>query len=87
MQVRLAGLLDRASAIVFNGLPGCDEPGGHPTARDTVRDVLSDFHGPVLFGLPTGHVRGPALTVPLGVVVRVAATGEPRLVFEESALS
>lgn len=86
VQLTLAGILGRASAIVFGQLPGCDEPAGHPTARETVADVLRDFHGPILFGLPTGHTAGPALTVPLGVGVRVLATGEPALVVEEAAV-
>ena len=59
-QLRLSGLLARASAIVFNSLPRCDEPGGSPTAKDTVRRVLSDFRGPILYGLPSGHTDGPA---------------------------
>ena len=67
-QLRLSGLLARASAIVFDELPRCDEPGGSPTARDTVRRVLADFRGPVLFGLPSGHTDGPTLTLPFGVM-------------------
>jgi muramoyltetrapeptide carboxypeptidase len=86
VQLTQAGILGRASAVVFGQLPGCDEPVGHPTARDTVADVLRDFPGPILYGLPTGHTTGPALTVPLGVRVRVVATGEPHLVVEEAAV-
>lgn len=85
-QLALAGILERASAIVFGQLPGCDEPGGQPTARATVADVLRDFAGPVLFGLPTGHATVPALTVPLGVQVRVVAGAAPALMFEEPAV-
>ncbi len=29
-QLRLAGIIDRAAAIVFGDFPGCDEPGGQP---------------------------------------------------------
>ncbi len=85
-QLALAGVLGRASAIVFGELPGCDEPGGAPTARATVADVLRDFSGPVLFGLPSGHTTGPALTVPLGVRARVVAGPRPALVIEEGAV-
>jgi muramoyltetrapeptide carboxypeptidase len=84
-QLTLAGILGRASAVVFGELPGCDEPGGL-TARAAVADVLRDFRGPVLFGLPTGHTTGPAITVPLGVRARVVAGPEPALIIEEAAV-
>lgn len=86
-QLRLAGVLDRAAAVVLGELPGCDEPGGQPTARDAVLDALATFDGPVLFGFSTGHSAHPALTLPLGVRTRVEATAEaPRLVVEEPAV-
>jgi muramoyltetrapeptide carboxypeptidase len=86
-QLRLTGLLARVSAMVFNELPRCDEPGGHPTPRDTVRDVLADFPGPILFGLPSGHTDGPMLTLPFGVMARVIAGPRPVLIIEEAAVS
>ncbi len=85
-QLALSGILGRAAAVVFGQLPGCDEPGGVPTACATVSDVLRDFGGPVLFGLATGHTSAPALTVPLGVNVRVVAGPRPALVVEEAAV-
>jgi muramoyltetrapeptide carboxypeptidase len=86
-QLALAGVLGRARAIVFGELPGCDEPGGGPTALATIADVLRDFVGPVLFGLPSGHTLGAAITVPLGVKVQVVARPlSPELVFEEAAV-
>ena len=86
VQLRLAGLLARASAVVFGELPGCDEPGGSPTAADVVRDVLGDFRGPVAMGLPSGHTNGRALTLPLGVTCTVRASTEAHLVIEEAAV-
>ena len=80
------GVLRRAAAVVCGELPGCDEPGGGVTARGVVADLLDVFPGPVLFGFPTGHTSGPALTVPLGVEVRVAGGARPRLVVTESAV-
>jgi muramoyltetrapeptide carboxypeptidase len=85
-QLRLSGLLARASAIVFNSLPGCDEPAGTPTAKDTVRRVLSDFHGPILYGLQSGHTDGPTLTLPFGISASVLAGNHPSLVIEEAAV-
>jgi muramoyltetrapeptide carboxypeptidase len=87
MQLRLSGILGRASAIVFNELPQCDEPGGSPTARDVIGRVLQDFRGPVLLGLPSGHSDGPTLTLPFGVKVQVIAGQRSRLIVEEAAVS
>src|ERR1700752_1751243 len=67
VQLRLSGVLGRASAVVFGELPRCDEPGGAPTARAMADRVMEDFHGPVLFGLPSGHTSGATLTLPFGV--------------------
>ena len=85
-QLRLSGILSRASAVVFNALPKCDEPGGSPTAKDTVRQVLADFPGPILYGLASGHTDGPTLTLPFGVESRVLAAARPALVIEEAAV-
>lgn len=72
-QLRQAGLLARAAAVVIGELPGCDEPSGEPTARDVMRDLFADFPGPVLMGFPSGHTSGPAKTLPFGVTSRVVA--------------
>lgn len=87
VQLRLAGALSRASAIVFGQMPRCDEPDGGVTAKATVADVLSDFPGPVLYGFPSGHTTTPLVTLPFGVHTRVLAqSGAPGLVIEESAV-
>jgi muramoyltetrapeptide carboxypeptidase len=85
-QWRLSGMLARASAVIFGELPGCDEPGGVVTARDVIRDVMRDFHGPVLIGLASGHTTGPALTLPFGVEASVSAATSPQIVIEEAAV-
>ena len=85
-QLRLSGRLARASAIIFNSLPRCEEPGGSPAAKDTVRKVLADFPGPILYGLQSGHTDGPTLTLPLGVTVTVTAGDRTALVIEEAAV-
>lgn len=86
-QLRLAGVLERAAALVFGEMVGCDEPGGEPTAREVLARLVSGFPGPVLFGFPSGHARGPAWTLPLGVRVRVRARGTAgALIVEEPAV-
>jgi muramoyltetrapeptide carboxypeptidase len=85
-QLRQTGLLARASAVVIGELPRCDEPGGDMTARSIVAELFEDFSGPVLFGFPSGHTVGPAMTLPFGVSCRVIGGGRPRLIIEESAV-
>jgi muramoyltetrapeptide carboxypeptidase len=87
-QLRFAGILAAASAIVFGELPRCDEPGGHgPAIRDVLRDLLADFRGPVLFGLPSGHTTGACLTLPFGVRAQVVTRPDPALIIEEAAVA
>jgi len=87
LQLRQTGLLDRASAVVIGELPRCDEPNGEPTAHDVMADLLSEFHGPVVMGFPSGHTDGPSITLPFGVSCRVVADKQPRLIVEESAVT
>jgi muramoyltetrapeptide carboxypeptidase len=85
-QLRFSGLLARTSAVVFGELPRCDEPTGSYAARAVIHEVLADYPGPVLFGLPSGHTTGPTLTLPFGVRARVVTTPRPVLIIEESAV-
>jgi muramoyltetrapeptide carboxypeptidase len=85
-QLRQAGLLARASAVVIGELPRCDEPSGEPMGRSVMADLFRDFGGPVLMGFPSGHTAGPAMTLPFGVSCRVIGDERPRIVIEESAV-
>ncbi|HSL23244.1 MAG TPA: LD-carboxypeptidase [Vicinamibacterales bacterium] len=86
-QLRLAGVLDRAAAVVWGEMAGCDEESGKPTARDVIADLFGDFPGPVLFGFPSGHTTGPSLTLPFGVRTRVIAGDRVALSIEEAAVT
>jgi muramoyltetrapeptide carboxypeptidase len=86
VQLRLSGALDHVRGIVLGTFPRCDEPGGSPTARGVLADALADFPGPIVFGFPTGHVDGPAMTMPLGVRARLVAGATTRLIIEEAAV-
>jgi muramoyltetrapeptide carboxypeptidase len=87
-QLRLSGLLARASAVVFGELPRCDEPGeAGPAVTAVVADLLDGFPGPVLFGLPSGHTTGACMTLPFGVQARVVTAPSPALVIEEAAVA
>jgi muramoyltetrapeptide carboxypeptidase LdcA involved in peptidoglycan recycling len=85
-QLRQAGVLAKAAAVVIGELPRCDEPAGEPGGRAVMADLFSDFPGPVLIGFPSGHTSGPAMTLPLGVACRVIGGARPRLVIEEAAV-
>jgi muramoyltetrapeptide carboxypeptidase len=87
-QLRLSGILARASSVVFGELPRCDEPGpAGPAIKAIVADLLDDFPGPVLFGLPSGHTTGACMTLPFGVRARVVTAPVPALIIEEAAVA
>ena len=86
-QLLLSGILARVSGVILGTFPGCDEPGGECTARQTLASLFAEFRGPVVYGLPVGHVDGPVLTVPLGVTTRIVAQGNrPRVIVEEAGV-
>ncbi|HKB12921.1 MAG TPA: LD-carboxypeptidase [Vicinamibacterales bacterium] len=86
-QLKQAGLLARAAAVLIGELPNCDEPSGDPTARGVMAELFADFPGPVLIGFPSGHTISPAMTLPFGVTCRVVSSGRPRVVIEEAAVA
>ncbi|WP_239488737.1 LD-carboxypeptidase [Luteitalea sp. TBR-22] len=86
-QLRHAGVLDHVRGVIVNELPGCDEPGGTVTAVDAVREALTDFDGPVVAGIRSGHTAGAMLTLPFGVQATLEARDEPRLVIDEPAVT
>jgi muramoyltetrapeptide carboxypeptidase len=83
-QLRLSGILSRASGVVFGEMRGCAEPAGTLTALSVIEALAHEFPGPVLTGFPSGHTTGPCWTLPLGVRVRLVSTPRPSIVVEES---
>jgi muramoyltetrapeptide carboxypeptidase len=84
-QLRLAGILARARALVFGEMRGCDEPSGELKIQALLPELIADFTGPVLTGFASGHTTGPCWSLPLGVRVGVRAVPErPAIVIEES---
>jgi muramoyltetrapeptide carboxypeptidase len=74
--------------IVFGEMLDCvQHPGQEYTLQEVVKRVVGDLAIPVAFGLPSGHVSRPNITLPLGVratlvvedsvhlTITVAATG------------
>lgn len=85
-QLQLAGVLARASAIVLGDFVDCDEPGGSVAATQVLARLLREFDGPVVHGFPSGHTKGPLVTLPFGVRARVVAKGTPRVIIEEAGV-
>jgi muramoyltetrapeptide carboxypeptidase len=85
-QLRLAGVLDRAAAIILGEFVDCDEPGGGIPAKTVLANLLKDFNGPVVHGFPSGHTRRALVTLPFGVRGRVVANGHPRVIIEEAGV-
>jgi muramoyltetrapeptide carboxypeptidase len=86
-QLRLAGIFERARAIICGEMPRCVEPDGTPALRDVVAELFHRFPGPVVFGFPSGHTTRPSLTLPFGVRVRVVAGQRTMIVIEEAAVT
>jgi muramoyltetrapeptide carboxypeptidase len=86
-QLRLAGALDQAAAIVFGEMRGCEEPGGELTARFVAESLAEQFDGPVLYGFSSGHTTGPCWSLPLGTKVTVRTDPSPGVVIEESPVA
>jgi muramoyltetrapeptide carboxypeptidase len=86
-QLRQAGVLTRARALIFGEMRNCSESPGGAGARDVAAAFAEDVRGPVLFGFPAGHTDGPCWTLPLGVHVRVRGTAEPSILVEESPVA
>lgn len=86
-QLQLSGVLDRARALVFGEMRGCDEAGGEVTALQVIAPFAAAFRGPVVYGFPSGHTLGPCWTIPLGVRVRVVTSPRPAVIVEESPVA
>ena len=85
---RDAGCLDRVTGIVFGQMRGCHAGETSSfTLQDVVQEALGGFDGPVAWGLVSGHVDGPFVTLPLGVRARLACGGEGLLAVEEAVVS
>ena len=74
-QLRLAGLMDRVSGVVFGQCTRCDlrdpDYAGF-TLDDVLNQHLGDLRVPVVTGFNTGHVRSQ-LALPIGVPVELDA--------------
>ncbi|MEP7117700.1 MAG: LD-carboxypeptidase [Acidobacteriota bacterium] len=85
-QLLQAGMFRHVTGVLLGVFPGCDEGAGGPTARAVLGDMFGHFPGPVVFGFPSGHTIGAAMTLPFGVHVRLVSGAAPALSIEEPAV-
>lgn len=86
-QLRAAGVFARVTGVVFNQLPGCDEPGGSVTALDAIRHALDGTAMPVVAGVPSGHTPDAMVTLPFGVRATLEAGDGVSLSIDEPAVA
>lgn len=72
--LRLAGVFDQVSGVVFGQFNACnaENPQESFTLEEVVRQQLNGYSFPIIWGAPIGHVKDK-WTVPIGTQVRLNA--------------
>ena len=74
MQLKLAGKLDGLRGLVFGEMKDCVQPGGQDyTLEEVILRVVGQLGVPVIYGVPSGHVTGKNVTLPIGGEVTLDA--------------
>jgi muramoyltetrapeptide carboxypeptidase len=88
VHLRLAGMLENVTGVVFGDMTQCCDADELPALEASLLHALRDFKGPIGIGLRSGHVERGNITLPFGVKVRLEfedADG-PRMRFLEAAV-
>jgi muramoyltetrapeptide carboxypeptidase len=86
-QLRESGRLANVRGIVFGEMPGCaPDPSAGYSLQDVILRALDGLDIPVALGLPAGHARSPAVTLPLGARARLVCEDRAELRLLESAV-
>jgi len=86
-QLRHAGKLDGVTGLIFGEMLNCSAPGADPELLElAILSALDGLDIPVAYGLQSGHVTGPNVTLTFGVEAELHTTGEPRLEILEPAV-
>jgi muramoyltetrapeptide carboxypeptidase len=85
-QLRLAGKLNGVVGIIFGEMLNCGASAAPELLEETILSALDSLDIPVAFGLQSGHVTGPNVTLTFGVEAELHTTGEPRLEILEPAV-
>ncbi len=88
VHLRLAGMLERVTGIVFGDMGQCVDWAGQPPLEEQLLYALREFAGPVGIGLRSGHVEGGNITLPWGVEVELDLRdgANPRMHFAEASV-
>jgi muramoyltetrapeptide carboxypeptidase len=88
IHLQQAGKFKDVRGIVLGDFPECAAPlEGSPTVLDVCERILKPLGIPIVFGAPVGHTARPMLTVPLGVLARLNASGAGTLEILEGAVT
>ncbi len=88
LHLRQAGKFKGVRGVVLGEFPQSEPPeGSEVTTAVVCRRILGPLGIPIVYGAPIGHTARPMLTVPLGVRVRLTATGEGRMDILEPAVT
>ena len=85
-QMRHAGKLDGVTGIIFGEMLNCGASGAPELLEETILSALDGLDVPVAYGLSSGHVTGPNVTLTFGVQAELHTAGEPRLEILEPAV-
>jgi muramoyltetrapeptide carboxypeptidase len=71
LHLRYAGLLDKATGIIFGDMRQCATGQEAEYLDRAILHALRDFDGPIVIGLRCGHVPSSNITLPLGVLAEL----------------
>lgn len=75
MHLKLAGKFSGVRGIIFGEMLDCaPAPGQKYTLEDIVMRIVGSLRIPVAYGLPSGHVTGRNITLPIGAKARFEAS-------------
>ena len=78
-QLRHAGKLNGVVGIVFGEMLNCGASAAPELLEEAILSALDGLDIPIAYGLQSGHVTGPNVTLTFGVQAELRTTGEPRL--------
>ncbi len=86
MQLKLAGKLQKVQGIIFGEMLDCvqNTTQGY-TLMEVVKRIVADLGIPVAYGLPSGHVSRPNITLPFGVRAKLVVDDTVRFTILEPA--
>ncbi len=88
IQLKLAGKLEAVRGIIFGEMHDCvQSPKQDYTLQQVILRIIGKLGVPIAYGLPSGHVAGANITLPIGAQVKLTVTeGRVGLKLLESAV-